>query len=383
MKIVIDGRMLSWTGIGRYTAELIRNLALLDTKNDYIVLLDPQDAGKLDDLPDNFRIKTLNIRPYGLKEQLILPVVLYRLRPDLVHFVHFTAPSLYFGKRVVTIHDLSLVRYKTNRGGGLGRIKFEVKYWIMRFIMRCAIMRADAILTDTEWVKQDLLTFYRHSIFRKLLADKITTTLLAISPVATTEVASSPPSPQDSQLLAQNSEFLLYVGNYYPNKNIPGLLAAFKQVLLKRPVIKLVLVGPEDYFLEQIKQLISAMELNNKVVVTGRVSDADLARLYKQAKLFVFASLSEGFGMPPLEAMAVGTPVISSNATCLPEVLGEAAAYFDPHDPDDMASKIEALLDNSVELKRLRKAGPEHVKHFSWRRTAEETLAVYKRVLGD
>lgn len=376
MRIVIDGRMLGWTGIGRYTGELVQNLAKLDSENDYIILLDPKDAHKLLGLPANFRTEIVDIRPYGIKEQLVLPFVLYGLRPDLVHFVHFTAPSLYFGKRVVTVHDLTLVRYKTFRGTGLARLKFELKYWIMRIILRGAVMRAHAILTDTEWVRRDILSFYRHSIFKRLLAEKITTTLLAISPAAT----KTDESPATIKI---DGPFLLYVGNYYPNKNIPALLEAFELLADKKSHLKLVLVGPKDYFLEQVERRINELGLREAVMVTGWISDADLAWLYKKAALFVFPSLSEGFGMPPLEAMAAGTPVISSNATCLPEVLGEAAVYFDPRDPVDMAVKIDFLLKDPAELERLRKAGREQIRLFSWKRTAEQTLAVYKQVLKD
>jgi glycosyltransferase involved in cell wall biosynthesis len=371
-RIVLDGRMLGWTGIGRYTSELIQNLAKIDKINNYIVLLDPKDADKLGGLPANFVKKIVNIRPYGLQEQLVLPFILYGLNPDLVHFMHFTAPLLYFGRRVVTVHDLTLVRYKTHRGLGLKRLIFELKYWVMRFILRSAVMRANAVLTDTEWVKQDILNFYSRSVFHKLLESKITATLLSISPSAT--------RVDDSQANIKIAEpFLLYVGNFYPNKNIPALLNAFERLLTARPYLRLVLVGPKDYFLEQIQLRIAKMGLNDSVIITGWISDADLARLYKKAALFVFPSLSEGFGMPPLEAMAAGTPVISSNATCLPEVLGVAAAYFDPCDARDMAAKIDVLLKSDGELDRLRKAGQDQVRLFSWRRTAEQTLAVYER----
>ncbi len=374
MKIVIDGRMLAWTGIGRYTSELIQNLAKIDKDNDYTVLLDPKDADKLGALPTNFEKRVVNIRPYGLQEQLVLPFILYKLRPDLVHFVHFTAPPLYFGKRAVTVHDLTLVRYKTHRGTGFKRLVFELKYWIMRFLLRCSVMRADAVLTDTEWVKRDILSFYRHSVFRKLLEGKITATLLSISSSATQIDASKASIKIDEP-------FLLYVGNYYPNKNIFTLLSVFERLRAARPKLRLVLVGPKDYFLEQAKLQITKMGLNDSVTVTGWITDADLAWLYKKAALFVFPSLSEGFGMPPLEAMAAGTPVISSDSTCLPEVLGDAAAYLDPTDPQDMETKIDALLKNDKELGRLRKAGYERVKLFSWHRTAKQTLDVYRKVL--
>lgn len=370
MKVAIDARMLGWTGIGRYTGELIKNLAEIDRGNHYCLLVQPKDTAKLPALPDNFSVIAAAVRPYSLGEQIGLLRLLRQLKADLVHFPSFNAPVLYAGKTVYTIPDLTLVHYKTNRGNGPGRILFEFKYWAMRFALRHAIMKGLAFTTYCDTVKTELLrTFHRPG-----LQSLIKPTLLG---------PAVPPQTKPEPLPGTDSPFLLYVGNFYPNKNLGRLLEAFDKLRQYNKDLNMVIVGRADYFQDQLKRQAGKLGATANINFTGFVSDAQLLWLYKNASLFVFPSLSEGFGLPPLEAMAAGCPVISSNASCMPEVLGEAAAYFDPLDPSDMAAKIEALLNDPAELERLRKAGLEQVKKYSWRRMAEETLAVYKKVLGE
>jgi glycosyltransferase involved in cell wall biosynthesis len=177
----------------------------------------------------------------------------------------------------------------------------------------------------------------------------------------------------------EGSPFILYVGNAYPYKNLERLVESFD--LLDRPDYQLVLVGKKDYFYERLQTFIAQRGLKN-VIFTGFVSDGQLAWLYQHAAAYVFPSLSEGFGLPGLEAMAAGLPVISSNATCLPEVYGSAAHYFNPHDSADMATKIREVLDDDKLRQQLISAGQIRVKDFSWERMARETLEVYREVLG-
>jgi len=165
--------------------------------------------------------------------------------------------------------------------------------------------------------------------------------------------------------------YLLYVGNAYPHKNLENLILAFRKIKQDNFDLQLVLVGGDDYFYKKLKKN------NNDVIFTGFIKDEDLNVLYNNAALYVFPSLYEGFGLPPLEAMKRGVPVASSNATCLPEVLGDAAIYFNPLDVDDMAEKIKkALLDEGLR-KNLIQKGFEQIKKYSWQKMARETLEVY------
>jgi glycosyltransferase involved in cell wall biosynthesis len=176
--------------------------------------------------------------------------------------------------------------------------------------------------------------------------------------------------------LSDQDQFLLYVGNYYPYK-VGRLLEAFAAVSKDRPNLKLVLGGKADEFQRALVQRAHALGLQGKVLFTGFISDGQLKWLYAHAVMFVYPSLSEGFGLQGLEAMTQGLPVVSSNASCLPEVYGNAAEYFDPRSVDDLAGKIKLLLDDHRHLKELQAAGRERVKQFSWRRMATETLEVY------
>jgi glycosyltransferase involved in cell wall biosynthesis len=155
---------------------------------------------------------------------------------------------------------------------------------------------------------------------------------------------------------------------------------AFEQTRAHKAGVKLVLCGQTPYFLDQIKAQVERAGLQDAVIFTGYATDGELATLYQQAEAYVFPSLCEGFGLPGLEAMAYGTPVLAARASSLPEVLGEAADYFDPLDVADMTRALDELLANPARQQQLRGAGPARVKEFSWRRMAEETLAVYQRI---
>ena len=175
--------------------------------------------------------------------------------------------------------------------------------------------------------------------------------------------------------------YLLYVGNAYPHKNLERLILAFKKLVDDGLDYQLVLVGGEDYFYRKLKLKIENWKLKIKdgIIFAGFMSDDDLDALYRNASLYVFPSLYEGFGLPPLEAMARGVPVVSSNATCLPEILGDAAFYFNPLDIDDMARVIKETLSSDRARKALIQKGFEQIKKYSWRKMAEETLKLYSK----
>jgi len=177
--------------------------------------------------------------------------------------------------------------------------------------------------------------------------------------------------------------YLLYVGNAYPHKNLEKLILAFDKITGKHSDLKLVMVGELDYFYKKIKNYVSSFrfQVSRNIVFANFVSDEELAELYKNACLYVFPSLYEGFGLPPLEAMACSLPVVSSNASCLPEILGNAALYFNPKDIDDIVDKIEKVLYYQDIRTRLISVGYQRIKKYNWQNTTKETLRVYKNVL--
>jgi glycosyltransferase involved in cell wall biosynthesis len=371
MKIVIDGRMISWTGIGTYTKHLLSELQSLDHANEYVVLLQRRDYDSWNPTAANFKKKLANYQPFGASEQIGLAWLLYLIRPDLVHFLNFNAPVLYFGQRMFTIHDLTLVHYKNLRGKGLKILLYEIKYWAMRLVMRCSIQRSVAIITCTSYVKKEIISTYRRGIFQ-VSGKKIHPVHLGLDASPKGGVQTENPV---------GSPYLLYVGNAYPHKNLENLIVAFRLLLKAYPDMRLVIVGKKDYFMNKLETIASRQGFKDRILFPGYVPNENLDSYYKHASIYVFPSLSEGFGLPPLGAMSYGTPVVAARATCLPEVLGEAAIYFNPRNPADIADTIEGVLNSPDEIARMRTLGPKQAAKYSWRRMAKQTLQIYQGLL--
>lgn len=363
MKIAIDARMLSWTGIGRYTDRLLRELQDIDHDNDYLVLLQNKDFEQWEPKASNFTKVRADFEPYSLKGLFMFGPFLRKLNADLIHFTSQNTPFLFPKNAISTVHDLTLVEYKNVRGNAL---VYELKYRLFRLMIAGSIKRSRHLITPSEYGKQQLV----HRFGRD--AQTIAVTHLAADPLLA--------KPESIDRLHINAPYLLYVGNAYPYKNLGRLVEAFAKVREQRPGYKLVLVGKKEYFYDQLQRTIGQAGLADSVILAGFVSDGELATLYQQATLLVFPSLSEGFGLPALEAMAQGTPVIAARATSLPETCGDAAQYFEPLDVDDMAEKITALLNDKKRLAELQKLGPERVKQFSWRKMATKTVEIYKSI---
>ncbi len=175
--------------------------------------------------------------------------------------------------------------------------------------------------------------------------------------------------------------YLLYVGNAFPHKNLKRLIRAFKVVLCSKPSLKLALVGKIDDFYKSLQDLCQELKIEKNVIFVGRISDEDLKWLYQNALIYVFPSFLEGFGLPGLEAMENGLPVVSSDSSCLPEIYGDAALYFNPQNTEEMVKAILELSNNKELRDRLIKGGYKRIKKFSWRKCAQETLEIYKSIL--
>jgi glycosyltransferase involved in cell wall biosynthesis len=365
MHIVIDARTGDGTGISRYSLNLVRELEKLPADYRFTVLLGPIDFPKWKPHDKRFTKLLAPFKHYSLGEQFGLLRLLYSLKPDLVHFTAFNAPVLYFGKRVFTIHDLTLIHFKNIRNSLVHKLIYPIKYWAMRFILRCSVMRNVGIITPSEYVRQDVLDHWKGSWLGKLDPDKIT-----VTPEAAEMHDKLKKQPRPIK-----DDYLLYVGAAYPHKNLEVLAKGYERLREARPDLKLVVIGKRDYWQEKLKRDYPA------IIFPGYVPNDKLTAYYQHASLFVFPSLSEGFGLPPLEAMAYGAPVLSSNRTSIPEACGEAAEYFDPHSPKDLADKAEELLADPNKRADMSKLGKEQVKKFSWKKMAEQTLEVYKNSL--
>jgi glycosyltransferase involved in cell wall biosynthesis len=361
-KIVIDGREL-FTSSGRYINRLVHYLQQLDTANDYVVLLKPKDMDSWEPSSPNFIKVACPHKEFSFEEQLGYKKQLDGLGADLVHFPMVQQPVLYKGKTVTTINDLTTARFKNPSKNSL---TFWLKQQVYKWVNRRVAKKAAALLTFTQYVKDDFVDFSGVS------PDRITVTNLAADPI------SEPAEPVDG---LGGKQFLMYVGRPMPHKNLERLIDAFVLLQAQHPDLILVLAGRKDSNYEKISSNVLRRSLKN-IHFTGFVTDGQLKWLYENCAAYVFPSLSEGFGLPGLEAMLHGAPVVSSNATCLPEVNGDAAHYFDPIDVQSMADAINEVLTDKDLRESLIAKGHEQVKKYSWQRTAEQTLEIYQRVLG-
>ncbi len=361
MKIAVDARII-YTSTGRYVERLLHHLQELDTSNEYVVMLLAKDFDRWQPTAPNFSKVVADYPPYTFAEQVNFAVQLYKLQADVVHFTMPNFPILYFRPHVTTVHDLTLITFINKRKLGLlkGIYKNVLKPFVFKLIIWLIVHGSREIITPTEYVKGEIVRRLRVKDWR------ITVTY------ESAEVSVSE-AEEYSQL--KDEKYILYVGNAYPYKNLEQLINAF--ALIKDSGHKLVLVGKKDFFYEQLEKSTQEENIQN-VIFTGFVSDEELTWLYANATCFVFPSLSEGFGLPGLEAMLLGLPVAASNATSLPEVYGNAAIYFDPNDPIDIADKVSGLINNPSLRKQLALSGSERVAHFSWERMARLTMAVYK-----
>lgn len=359
-KIVIDGRMINESGIGRYIKNLITHLQTLDHKNEYLILHLKEDFQKLE-YSKNFHKILANFRWYGVNEQVRLLKVLKELKPDLVHFPHFNIPFFYSGKFIVTIHDLIHQHFSMQRATTHGSVVYKLKQFGYKKVFKKALTSSAKILVPSNFVKEQLITSWN------VESQKITVTYEAVDEKILN---------LSRKILKKDTKkpYIFYVGNAHPHKNVEGLIKVFKDLKGKYSNLQLVLSGSDHYFWQTIKK-----EYQDKdIIYTGQISDEQLTASYKNAICFVMPSFEEGFGIPILEAMACSCPVVSSNAGSLPEIGGDACLYFNPGETKDMYEKIEMVLQSDKLKKDLISKGAARVKGFSWKRLSEQTLEVYK-----
>ena len=364
MRVAIDARKLHDFGIGTYVRNLVTELARLDGGVEYQLLCRSRDTAFVEALGPRFRALVETSGNYSLREQVSIPFALARARVDLFHAPHYVVSPLTRCPYVVTIHDcihLRFPEYLPNR----------MAYTYALAMMRMAARRARRVLTVSEASKQDILHYLQ------VPAEKVEVIYNALD-----ERLAVAPSAEDIDRVRQRflltSPFVLYAGNIKPHKNIDRLIEAFS-LLRKagREDLKLVIIGDEISKYPRLRRLVHRLQLDRQVRFLGFVPDATLAALYGLASVFVFPSLYEGFGLPPLEAMAFGTPVVTSNVSSLPEVVGDAALLIDPLSPVEISSAIGRVLDDDALRAELVRRGHERVKTFSWARSVKRIREVY------
>lgn len=373
MRIGIDARFYGTLGkgLGRYTQQLITYLEKVDTKNSYLIFLRSENFDAYIPKSPNFKKVLADIPWYSWKEQFVFPRLLLQYHCDVVHFTHFNVPIFYRRPFVLTVHDLILFHFPTIRATTRSVLGYWMKYLMYRIILWSALNRAKHIISVSQYTRDDISKNFH------IEKEKMIVTYQAATDIQGKENGKG--GRCDSRTLASKygilNKYFLYVGNAYPHKNLERLLEAFRR--MGDLGIMLVFVGKKDYFYERLQRYVGKRSIRG-VVFTGEVTDGDLECLYRGAVAYVFPSLYEGFGLPPFEAMALGTPVIAASRSALPEVLGSAALYFDPEDIEDMIKKLVLLLNDEKLRLDLVEKGYRRAKKFSWEKLAQDTQRVYE-----
>jgi glycosyltransferase involved in cell wall biosynthesis len=368
MRIAIDARKLHDFGIGTYIRNVLSGLARIDNETEYIALCLPADVEAIHELGPNFRAVAESARPYSLGEQFWIPLSLVRERAHLLHEPHYVLPPATRCRSVVTIHDcihLMFPQYLPSRAA----------YVYARAMMWSAVHKSDRILTVSEASKRDILRFFGVD------AAKVEVIYNAID-----ERFLAPPDEvrmdQVRQRYQLDHPFLLYVGNIKPHKNLERLIDAFGRVRAAgRSDLRLVIIGDEISKYPTLRQAVHRHRLDKFVRFLGFQPYDTLAAFYRLARAFVFPSLYEGFGLPPLEAMACGTPVVTSNVSSLPEIAGGAAILVDPYDPASIADGIMCATTEGPARAQLIERGLSRARDFSWAQSVRATHRIYMEVL--
>ena len=370
MRIAIDARKLRDYGIGTYVRNLLRYLARIDRSTDYIVLCQDADLPFVSGLGENFRAIPEGSPGYSIREQITVPRDLRRERADLFHAPHYVLPPLTPCKSVVTIHDCIHLRFPQYLPNKLGYAYARGSLWM-------AAHRSNRILTVSEASKRDILDYFN------VPPEKIDVIYNGID-----EEFSTLPAEEDVARVRErfqlDAPFILYAGNIKPHKNLERTIEAFDLLRRSRQFdqVKLVIIGKDIAKYAALRHAVHRHKLHKYVRFFGFVPDQTLAILYRLAAVFVFPSLYEGFGLPPLEAMASGTPVITSNVSSLPEVVGDAALLVDPHHPEAIAEAMQRVLTDSTLRADLRIRGLVRARQFSWERSIRRVREIYGEVLA-
>ncbi len=371
MKIAIDGTIVreEITGTGFYITNLINGLIKIDNLNNYYIFGDEQYLRKYIKIDkDNFKVVHKRFKNRIIRvlwQYFISPFELKRLKIDILHSPNYITPLFKIGfKIILTIHDLTF-------------LLFPEKYTITKRLLfgkmiPVFIKKSDKIIADSENTKEDILKFF------SVPEDKI-----SIAYVSYPDYYNHSIDRRKAKYIVKKygieRDFMLYVGMIEPRKNIISLLKAFVE-LDKDLELDLVIVGKKGWYFKEIEQYMEStvnLRLENKIIFTGYVSEHELKYFYRSALMFVYPTLYEGFGLPPLQAMACSTPVITSNVSSLPEVVGNAAIKINPHDLDELKNSIKWLYTDVEKRGELIKKGLENSNKFSLEKVALNVLSVY------
>jgi glycosyltransferase involved in cell wall biosynthesis len=369
MKIGIDARMfgpnVGGGGLGRYVEQLVTELQAIDGTDRFILFLKRENFDACEITNARFEKRLADFHWYGAAEQLRFPELIAKEKLDLMHFPHWNVPVTSRTPFVVTLHDLILLEEpRSARATTRSSLVFGLKRLGYKFVLNQALGRAKKIIAVSQYTKESIYKF-----FPALNPSKI---VVAHEGIVKMSAQAQP---------GARGPILVYVGNAYPHKNLDRLLDAFALVRTKHPNLELVLAGREDVFYKRLMDEARRTGRDTNVHYIASPSDLQIASLLQTARAFVFPSRTEGFGLPPLEAMQAGIPVASSTGGSLPEVLGDAAKYFSPNNTQDMAGAIEQVVSDEHLRASLVARGYEQIKRYSWATHAQAVQNTYHSAL--
>lgn len=361
-KIGIDARLYFQTGVGTYLRNLLNNLEKIAPKDlEFNIYFLQRDADKMN-FSKNFIKRPVTSSWHTFGEQTRFLYDIYKDKIDLMHFTYFSFPVLYGRKFVSTIHDTTPLFFKTGKASTKNPFAYEIKHKVFKGVLKTQIKNALKIITPTKTVKKQLISLYGHSYGEKIIPiyEGVDRTLQKI---------------QENKELGKifKQPFFLYVGNFYPHKNVEKLIKAFSKI---EYAYQLVLVGPDDYFSKRILKLIHDLKQETKIIFYHNASSTDLKFLYSNAQALIHPSLSEGFGLPLLEASYCKCPVIGSNIEVFKELLSDEYVSFDPHNEKDIEKKIHLFIEKRpvFDYKHI-------LSKYSFEQMTKETLDVYTSYL--
>ncbi len=370
MRIGINGRFLvaKRTGVQRAAFNLLNSLINSDSENEYIIFTGRTRAGLEEWNQPNVTIVESHLRKVEsfrnhIWEQFTLPRLAKKYKVDILHSPANIAPLIYRGKSIINLHDLCFVVNPQWYS-----FSFRTLY---NFIIPRLARRATRVITNSNNSRNDLLQFFN------LPAEKVSLVYWAVDDKFLEQKVVAP-TPSDA--LGLHDDYILYVGSLEPRKNIGSLVEAFEQLRRENPALKtkLILIGGESPLFAEVR--LRLRDFKEDVIFKGFVDDSQLRNFYRHAKVVAYPSLYEGFGLPPLEAMASGVPVVTSYTSSIPEVVADAAITVDPRDSNALSQALKEVLCNEKLREVMIKKGYEQVKKFNWLRVARSVLLIYNEV---
>lgn len=365
MKIGIDARLWNETGVGRYIRNLVENLIAIDHETDYILFVPPKIFHNNPySHVSNIRFVPSQIPWHSVREQTLFIPQLLKEYCDIVHFPYFSYPVLYPKKFIVTIHDMIISHFDTGQATTTSPLIYKLKrigYMVNNGI---GLTRASHIITVSQTTKKEIVTTVGISPKKIRVIYEGVDNSLQRSDKATKSIFKNP--------------YILYVGNAYPHKNVPVLVHAFEQFVKKHTMCQLVFVGPNDVFYKRLVKDSQKSPAKHAMQFFGPATDAQLITLYTHARCLVSPSLMEGFGLPVLEALFLGTPVVASDIPVYKELFNDWVLFFDPQNPADFMEK----MDTCFKKPPARISQKEILNTYNWKNTAKQTKDVYESCLG-